>query len=514
MSSVERRAPAPEASVARLRARIIWLHRSIAIIGGLTLVLWGASGLIHVSMSMFGPQPAKFFPPQRAIDLSSSRPLEAILAEAGVARAAAVKVIVGEGETLLQVTETQDAPRRYFRLADGAELANHDARHAVFLARYFTGAETEPVAAMTRITAFSEAYPAVNRLLPVYRVEFDRPDRLTAYVYTETNALASLTNRRQATLLTAFQWIHTWSWMPRPLEGLRVALMAAGLVTLILMAVSGLVMLALIRRSGPAPGVRGWHRIAGYILWLPILALAGSGLFHLIVHSGPDGERTLTLSPPLELAGAAYPIQARWDEATRGLEVNSLSLVQSATGGWFYRLALAGDQSHGPQGHHEMRHARFDGRPRQGEVVYLDAATGAPWAGGDRAYAIELGERFTRVGRAQIEDVGVVTGFGEGYDFRNKRLPVWRLDYGAPVNATVYVDTASGVLADVTPDAARPELVSFAYAHKWGFLAPLGRDVQNITIGAVVSLCLILMGVMGLQMDLKRRGRGRGRPRK
>jgi len=38
--------------------------------------------------------------------------------------------------------------------------------------------------------------------------------------------------------------------------------------------------------------------------------------------------------------------------------------------------------------------------------------------------------------------------------------------------------------------------------------------VQNITIGVVVSLCLILMGLLGLQMDLKRRGRARGRPQK
>lgn len=498
---------------AHLRARMIRWHRAIALVGGLTLILWGGSGLIHVGMSLFGPQPASFFPPQRSLDLAQAMPLEEILAQAQVGKAAAVKVVVSEDETLLQVTETQDAPRRYFSLTDGAERLGHDPRHALFLARHYTGAGTEDVRSLTRVTTFSDAYPAVNRLLPVYRVEFDRADRLTAYVYTETNALAALTNRRQALMLTAFQWIHTWSWMPQVLEPLRVVMMAAGLSGLILMAATGLLMLALIRRNAPAPALRGWHRLAGYALWLPILALAGSGLFHLLSHAGAERERTLTLAEPLDLRGAAYPLQARWAEVADGMSVNSLSLVQRADGGWFYRLSMAPDVTTGPHDHHAMRHARFDGRAKEGDVVYLDASTGAAWAGGDRDYAIELGERFSGLGREAITEVSMVTRFGDGYDFRNKRLPVWKIAYGAPLKASLYVDTATGVLADITPDAARPELASFSLAHKWTFLAPLGRDAQNLILAGVVSLCLILMGALGLQMDMTRRRRARGRTR-
>lgn len=497
-----------------LRLQVIRLHRWVALVGGVALLLWGVSGLMHVTMSTFGPQPARFFPPQRPLQLVGVQPLDATLRQAGVSRAAAVKVIVGEHENLLQVTETQDAPRRYFRLSDGAELKGHDPRHAAYLARYFMGEAQAPIRSIEWTTAFSDVYPAVNRLLPVYKVSFDRPDGLTAYIYTETNTVAAATNDRQTALLRAFQWMHTWSWMPHEAGWLRTILMGAMIVALIAMALSGLAMVVLIRRSSRAPGSLGWHRLAGYLLWLPILALASSGLFHLVQHGSHVRERTLTLSPPLDLAGVAYPIHEQWSAMTRGLSVNSLSLVQAADGRWLYRLSLAPDRRNGPPGAQAMRNARFDGRPRAGAVRYVDASTGKTWEDGDRELALQLGERFTGVGRAAVKEATMVTRFGSGYDFRNKRLPVWRLDYGAPVNASVYVDTASGVLADQTLDSAKAELLSFSYIHKWSFLSPLGRPVQNLIIAVVVATSLILMGVLGLQLDLKRRGRkGRSKAR-
>ena len=496
---------------ASLRLQVIRLHRWVALVGGAALLLWGASGLMHVTMSTFGPQPARFFPPQRPLLLEDAQPLDATLSRAGVQRAAAVKVIVGEHENLLQVTESQDAPRRYFRLSDGAELKGHDPRHAVYLARYFMGEAKAPIQSVEWTTAFSDAYPAVNRLLPVYKVAFDRPDGLTAYIYTETNTVAAMTNDRQAALLRAFQLMHTWSWMPHEAGGLRTILMGAMIVALIVMALSGLAMVVLIRRGSRAPGSLGWHRLAGYLLWLPILALSGSGLFHLLQHGSHVRERTLTLSPPLELAGAAYPIHEQWGGMTRGMSVNSLSLVQ-ADGRWLYRLSMVPDQRNAPRGAEAIRNARFDGRPRAGAVRYVDASTGKAWEDGDRELALQLGERFTGVGRAAVKEATMVTRFGSGYDFRNKRLPVWRLDYGAPVNASVYVDTAAGVLADQTLDSAKAELLSFSYIHKWTFLSPLGRPVQNLIIALVVASSLILMGVIGLQLDLKRRSR-KGKPK-
>ena len=133
------------------------------------------------------------------------------------------------------------------------------------------------------------------------------------------------------------------------------------------------------------------------------------------------------------------------------------------------------------------------------------ANSGEVWRQGDRELALQLGEGFTGVPRQAIESVELVTRFGPEYDFRNKRLPVWRLNYGAPVQASVFVDTATGVLADISPDAAKAERWSFSYLHKWNFLSVWGRQVHNGVVSGFVLAILLMFGVLGLRMAYKGR---------
>ena len=93
----------------------------------------------------------------------------------------------------------------------------------------------------------------------------------------------------------------------------------------------------------------------------------------------------------------------------------------------------------------------------------------------------------TEVGRdSAVTGVELVTRFSHEYDFRNKRLPVWRIDYGAPVNATLFVDTATGVLADRTENWQKPERYIFSFIHKWNFLFPIGRVGLNVVVDVFV----------------------------
>jgi hypothetical protein len=506
-------APAKASRKPKWRLLAIRWHQLLALAGGIALLLWGASGLLHPIMTTFGPQQAVFFPPERPISMAGARPVAETLQAAGIGQAAAVKLIVGESENLLQVTETQDAPRRYFRLGDGAELPDHDRAHAIWLARHFAGLPDTPVAAVKMVSEFSGDYPAVNRLLPVYRVQFDRPDNLALYIYTETNAVAAVSNDWKTGLQQWFQWVHTWSWMPREAEWARVMLMAALVGSLLALAVTGTMMLLLIRRKVRAPGTRGWHRIAGYALALPLLMLSASGLFHLVQYGWDTPQRTLTLSPPISVPAAGFALTEQWEDIAAGLPVNGVSLVAAQDGILLYRLALAPDRKGGPATPNAIRNARFNGVAPTGPAVYVDAATGAPWTPGDRELALQMGERFTGVGRDAIREARLVTRFGPTYDFRNKRLPVWQLDYGPPVNATIFVDTATGVLADRTADSAKPERWSFSMLHKWNFLFPLGREAQNLIVSSVVLLGMALMAMLGLQMDLKRRRKFSARER-
>lgn len=494
-------------------------HQWLALIGGISLFIWGLSGLAHIVMVLFGPQQVQFMPPMRAVDMAGATPVEEVLASAGIRKARAVKVVVGQDRNLLQVTETQQTPRRYFRLDNGTELPGEDARQAEFIARHFL-AERRPVAEIVHQTQFDADYPWVNRQLPVWRVRFAGDDRLTAYVHTETSSLAAVNNLTKTRLQTVFRWLHSWEWVPPQLEWLRVIVITAMVGSLAALAVTGILLLVAIRRGKRLAGSKGWHRAMGYVLALPLLMFSVSGILHLVQAAFERPTSQLRLSPAVEVAQARYPIERDWAEVAAGLDVNSLSLVEAPDGRPLYRLGLAQPGGAMPKGEHDhsahaghampmgdtaIRNARFDGVTPTGPALYIDAATGKPWADGDKALARALGRRFSGAPDSAIARMEVVTRFGPDYDFRNKRLPVWRIDYGAPVNATLFVDTSTGVLADRTENWQKPERYIFSFIHKWNFLFPIGRVGLNIVVGVFVVLLLGFMAGIGLVLDRRRR---------
>ena len=200
-----------------------------------------------------------------------------------------------------------------------------------------------------------------------------------------------------------------------------------------------------------------------------------------------------------------FPIGSEWNEITQGLNVDRLSIIKDADGNYLYRLGLARKKTREPKSENTLRNARFDGIERTGPALYMNAATGNVHTQGDSDLALQLGERFTGYGADRIDSMSLVTRFGPDYDFRNKRLPVWKLDYKAPVNATIFVDTTSAVLVDKVDNSAKPERLSFSLLHKWNFLRGFGRMQQNYTLAAFMLLMLIFSAGLGLKMAFKRR---------
>lgn len=482
-----------------MKISVLKLHRTLALFGFAAMLLWGASGLLRPWLTTFGVQQAVFAPPQRALNLNQALPFQQLLKQTGIEQAQSVRLAVGESANLLQVTESQFAPRRYFDLNTGLELPNHDPVYAAFLARHYLNAPYAEIAKVERIETFSNDYPSVNRLLPVYRVQFDRPDGLNAYVYTETASLAAVSDNTKHRVQTAFQWLHTWSWMPKAAETPRVLLIAMLVGVLFTMACSGLAMLVLIRRKVRAAGAKGWHRIAGYVLVVPVLMFSFSGVYHVVQHGWPEEQSKLAMRPAIQLQNLDFAIHSSWAEITRDLQVTGLSLVANQNGELLYRLALPNPKNGLPDNAQAIRTARFDGVQPTGPAVYLNAKTGILWQDGDREMAHQLAQLHTGLPREAVQQVSLVTRFGGDYDFRNKRLPVWKFEYGAPLNASVFVDTATGVLADITLNSAKPEIWSFSMLHKWSFLGGLGRNVQNIVMCVVVVLAMVMMAGFGLR---------------
>ncbi len=138
------------------QARVMRWHRVLAWVAGIMLVLWCASGLIHTYLSLFGPQQQVFQAPQRPLQLQGMKPIPDILRQAGIDEVRVVRVVVGEDENLLQVTQEAQQPRRYFRLTDGLELQDHDHVQALFLARHYMGWPEAPVREVRKVDDFTD----------------------------------------------------------------------------------------------------------------------------------------------------------------------------------------------------------------------------------------------------------------------------------------------------------------------------------------------------------------------
>lgn len=508
------------AQLARFAQR--W-HRRLGWIGGVALLVFGLSGLTHPLMTWFGPQPAAFFPPQAQVsqdELARLTPLLRALHEQGLQQASVIKLVPAEQGHVLQVTPTDHPERLYFSLdfpaAQGAELTDFDRRQAEWLARYYTGLSDVPLRELRLQTDFDHAYPEVNRLLPVWKATFDTEDGLTAFIHTELNALASLTNDFRTAQQSVFRALHTFSWLDNA-EPVRIIVMSVLCVGLILMSLSGAVLVfALPKRTLPHRQ-RRWHRWLALGLWLPLLAFSVSGLYHLLHQAGKPSIEGLRYAAPLDLSGLAPleitapgstdslapgltdSLSALRDQLTR---LNSVTLLQGPDGLLYFRLA----QPNGKAGEALHHHARFDGTPTERTSPLIQVNDHRPAALDERSLMRHFAALHLQLDEADITDMRSIVQFGPEYDFRNKRLPVWRVEH---VGGIAFIDPANGALVDRISRPDRWEGFSFSHLHKWNFLTPLtGRELRDGMAALVIIVALAFTG-LGFAMLLARRPRRR-----
>jgi len=445
-----------------LSTRLAVLHRALVWVASVVLACWLLSGFLHPLMSLIAAKPQRFAPPALQLDAAAlPTGWEALRAAQG--DASIIRAVPGPQGPLWQLTDGFDTERRYLHI-DGSEFPGGEAAYARWLAGWYLGEEA-PVASLELQIAFDDAYPWVNRLLPVWRLEIGGEHPRTVWLHTETGALASVGDARRTQLQTVFRALHTLSWLDG-LEPLRVALVASAMLCLIALAGSGLYLFW--RRPG-GRGARRWHRRLGIAVALPLLLMAGSGLLHALVSAGAPPPRGLALPPPL----AALPATPDWTSLVGAQQQLALRDV----GGRVVVVHRSADAS----------------------VLAVKALDGLPTPSID-----DLVQRTAALhgvdGTFEIEPV---PHFSPDYDFRNRRLPAWIAVDGS--GARIALDPLTGQQIDRQSATQRGESWVFAIVHKWQPLAhalgsPSLRDALQVG-----WLALILpLGVLGWR--LRRRG--------
>ncbi len=497
-------------------ARLLALrwHNRIGWWGAAALLIWGLSAIAHPMMSWFGPQAEKFYPPTLSLQGQDTLSIERAITANNLSQARIAKLVPSTTAPLLQITQDSQSPRRYFSLKDGSELINHDEKHARWLASYYSGRNTEDISSIDFQTKFDSDYPWVNRLLPVYKIHFSGEDALTVYVHTETNALAGITDNYKRSLQWIFQTLHTWRWL-EPIDNnssfssdlARVIVIALFMLSLLALAATGLAMVLLLKHRKMPQTSRYWHRVLGYALWLPLLGWSASGFYHLIQAAYISPVAGLQLPQPMHLENISSNSAENWAERLNEINVqhkrlNALAIVRTDDG-LRYRLSLApSDTNQSPN-----RKARYQGRPSEQGAIYIHPTQGLNKEYQDQQQAAFLASNLSGISVEQITNIELVTRFGPGYDFRNKRLPVWQIDFKGNEERRVFVDPASGILVDQNRNIDRYESLSFSLLHKWNQLTPLtGRFKRDLIIVATLLVCL-LSTAFGMLMLIRKSNR-------
>lgn len=477
-------------------------HKRLGWTGGLALLLFAVSGMMHILMTWTGPQAASFYPPQANMKAEYIAALPKILKNNSIENAIMIKIVPAENGAVLQVTQHNDEPRRYFDLASGKELNNYDEIQARWLARYYTGLSDVPIKSVSFKNEFDNAYPWVNRLLPVYSVEFDTPDHLTVLIYTELGALASLTNDWKTLVQATFGVLHTWNWLDN-YENARVFLMMILLTSLFGMAVTGIAMIFTIKSQKIKDKKRKWHRFISYVVWVPILLFSSSGSYHLLRYAYGDSHRGLQLGDSINFSGR-LGANKNWLKLYEGVNLNGISVVEGADNQLLYRLSIP----QGRPGQKIERIQRFDGALIEKSALYFDAKNGKESAVGDKDMAVYYAQKHSSLDKEKITATTLVTNFGSMYDFRNKRLPVWQIDFATPHGDKFFIDPATGVVVDHIINVEKYEGYIFSNLHKWNFMTGIiGRKARD-TLAVVVlfsALGFMILGYVMLFKSVKKR---------
>lgn len=488
-----------------MKAALFKLHHQVAWIAGITALTWGLSGFGHPIMVWLSPRPVAFSAPSEKVDLANALSPGEIMRKAGVDQALEIRTLTHGGNSFYLIREGERSERRYFDVDTGAEIDGLDRVRAESLARHYTGYRETRIKDATYLTAFSDDYPDINRLLPVWRITFDQDDGRAVYVDTGSGQLVTIDNKARAIMRFIFVNVHTLDFLPKEAAWARVLIILVMVGSLWFAAVLGVALLIALKARKRQEASRKWHRIIGYAALFPALMFTSSGLYHLLYGASSDTHASNTIQPmPIAAAELTLPPQVYIEDSA---PISGMNAVRGVDGAPLLRFALlregSGNGGGGEHAHHQDHMKRLENQP-QTLALWYHADTAAPVDGGAETVAQSLANEHLGIEQADILSTTPVTRFSAEYGFLNKRLPVWRLALKGAEERRVFVDAANGVIASEITAADMRELWVFDNLHKWQFMGFLGRIPRDIISMIAVAL-VISMAAFGWALQLRRR---------
>lgn len=493
----------------KLKQKIYNWHKVLAFITIIPVLFWCLSGLMHPFM-------AHFFKPDIPKEILEKKPMEPAKIKVGLKDALLqnniqeiknVRFVSFDDNQFYQVKTFQDSIL-YLNTIDGIKLEKGDRLYAGWLSRYFLDDQISDIQKQTLLTEFDSKYKYVNRYLPVYRVAFDRPDRMEVYVETTTDKLATFNPKSRQLFIWFFDTFHNWSFIDAiSNDGIRIVLMIFLLAVIGFSALSGIVIYGLfwkqfkkIKTDDAASKRRKYHRQTGLALALFTLTFAFSGGYHAVKKWDPILFEKMAYEPVFKVSDFdSEAINAFAKERN----FDNISLIQFKDVVYYRCQFVNGEKK---------------------EVKYFNSLSKKENKAADFEYAKFLAEYFndevakkgksccemesaseTTPSEEKIKETELITDFkNHDYGFVNKRLPVVKVAFESEANKTLFIETGTSHLAAFITDSDRAEGYSFAFFHKFLFMEWAGKNIRDLTM-VLAALGVLTVGILGLTLLIKRK---------
>lgn len=479
--------------------KLLSLHRSFGTVLGILVLLWALTGVLHPIMSATQPQPVKRMPPSQQLDLHTAIPANQVLQLQNIQQFSALQTIqLTPEQVAYRILKPKQNIAEYYDSRTGQIIKNAEQFNVIRLANWYTGLSKQQVVSAQIITSFSDDYPSVNRLLPVWRVNYY--NGLRAYVDPSQSRLATLSNDQKMWMAKIFRLGHTWTWGDQPWKG-QSLIMQLALIGILCLVFMGFGLFFKIHnrknhRLRQKP-IRFLHRYLAVSLSTFILLWVISGFYHIW-----NKKPKIPVFNPIFHAQDLSP--DAWKRATQH-PVQGLSIVP---------IAFSTDRSHAawlilsadkPQmqgsmtsaNEHDHHHHSKDTAPA---IQMIDAYSSEDLDVLEQSKI--LATNYFNLSIHQLKQATWITSFGGEYGFINKRLPVVKVETSLSNQLRVYIEPSSGVIAAQVTQQDALEGFSFAYLHKWTWL-PIDKTLRDILLATIAGFIALLV-ILGFFIRAKR----------
>ena len=492
------------------------LHRLIGILTVVPVIFWSCSGLMHPFMShWFRPTILHETLPFAQVDsIALKKTLTEVLNKNNISAFKNFKINSFGGHTYYMVGNINNEIT-FFDAGTGEKLENGEQKYAEYVARYMLNDQQSAIKKIIKIKNFDDEYKYINRFLPLWKVSFERADQMDIYVDTWQGKMATFNNTSRKIFIWLFDTFHNWSFIEKISNNtLRVCTMLLMLFIIISSALSGLIVYGWMWKKfeKPAPKnkkgiLRKYHRQIGLAVSLVTLTFAGSGAFHVSRKFTADQRHKFNYKPVFytkELTIGLRKFPFDWER------MQNIQLIKMGKKD-FYQVILNKTEE------------------KPSEIKYYNGATAMELKDGNIIYSKYLVNKFSNLENVKgdiqsaccdlmadnqnedfadenIKETKWLTKFDKEYGFVNKRLPVMRLSYDTPAQATFYIDPINSSLAAKIEKTDRIEGLSFAFLHKYFLMEWAGKDVRDI-VTMLSALGVLTVSLFGLVLFFKNNSR-------